>query len=118
MFTIHKCLLMAVLFCAMGLTASDAEEMDEDIFIREEQCRFCLQDVPSLIGFPCLHQCLCSSCILTWEKKGSSCPVCRGHLENKITVQRLERKQAEHEQNEDIVSKFINFIFYFTTNKF
>lgn len=115
MLAFYKYLLLAAFFCSNAISMNDDEKNENDIFIREEQCVSCLQEGPLLVGFPCLHQCLCAQCALQWQKKSRNCPLCLGYLENMVTIQRLKKEQQkaddEQEHADDLIYKCEKFIY-------
>ena len=62
-------------------TAGVVEDEDEDGL-----CVICLTNEKTTVVIPCRHLCLCKECAEELRQKGPKCPVCRGPLNQLVSV--------------------------------
>lgn len=69
-----------VLFIGRDIYTSNQEDDNkaEDVEANESnECVICLTDPPSVVVFPCRHNCVCMSCAEALPANGNKCPICR-----------------------------------------
>jgi hypothetical protein len=62
-------------------TAGVVDDEDEDGL-----CVICLTNEKTTVVIPCRHLCLCKECAEELRQKGPKCPVCRGPLNQLVSV--------------------------------
>jgi hypothetical protein len=50
---------------------------------RSTECCVCTNAPPSVLYLPCKHLAVCSACDNVLERQGSSCPICRGAIQQR-----------------------------------